>query len=388
MLVKESLTLKPVLQGMDSTKIMKYAWASDDETVAKVAKGVVKGVAAGTAQITCTLTDGEDLTMTATCTVTVNQPVSKITYDTKDLQIQIKSNFAFTPTVLPENATTQTLRFSSSDTTVATVNSSGVITGVNRGVCYITAEATDGSKKKLKQKVTVQTFIITDLDEIVLSERKTYTIELPEVATGYPYYGQYYLRFTKGLFELGQIYYDGSWGSEYGIWGEGKRYLTINPVKAGKGTITLMDFNAYYGGSPKAKHTIKVTVEPSAVYSVKTFPLLEYDSDTLALKTGRQVSLKGTIVDLGISNGLYAYTIATKGKRDHPVLAVVPQGKPKSTLVAGDKVTVYGAYLEPLTETTETGLTVTTPRVQIEQINDDNYNPDLLEPEYHDITSH
>lgn len=52
----------------ENATVQTVTWSSDDDTIASVADGVVTGVAAGSATITVTTTDGS---FTDTCTVTV-----------------------------------------------------------------------------------------------------------------------------------------------------------------------------------------------------------------------------------------------------------------------------------------------------------------------------
>ncbi len=58
-------------------------------------------------------------------------------------------------TVLPVDATDKTLTWSTSKASVATVDSSGVVTAVAEGTATITATANDGSKEKATCVVTV-----------------------------------------------------------------------------------------------------------------------------------------------------------------------------------------------------------------------------------------
>lgn len=60
--------------------------------------------------------------------------------------------------IKPEDATNKTLEWTSSDEKIATVDENGVITGVKKGNCKITATTTDGSKKKAAITVSVKNY--------------------------------------------------------------------------------------------------------------------------------------------------------------------------------------------------------------------------------------
>ena len=63
--------------------------------------------------------------------------------------------YQFTSKVLPANATNKTLKWTSSNTKVATVDQKGKVTGISEGTVTITAEATDGSGKKDTASISV-----------------------------------------------------------------------------------------------------------------------------------------------------------------------------------------------------------------------------------------
>ncbi|MCP9612950.1 PL29 family lyase N-terminal domain-containing protein [Coprobacter tertius] len=123
----------------------KIIWTSSDAAVATVAEGVVTGVKAGTATITATTEDGN---FTATCAVTVeNIAVESISLTNTAIFLNEKKNIAYT--ISPTDATVKTLIWSSSDPTIATVNTStGEIEGKNAGDVTITATWTEDSRIK------------------------------------------------------------------------------------------------------------------------------------------------------------------------------------------------------------------------------------------------
>lgn len=129
------------------------AWTSSNTKIATVSNGVVKGVKAGRVIITAKTTDGSNIS--AKCTVTVKQPVTRISlskkatmYTGKKLTLKAKVN--------PANASNKALTWKSSNTKIAKVASNGVVTGVKAGTVKITATAKDGSRKSATCTVTVR----------------------------------------------------------------------------------------------------------------------------------------------------------------------------------------------------------------------------------------
>ncbi|MBB5219392.1 hypothetical protein DYE49_09810 [Treponema rectale] len=114
-------------------------WSSDDANVATVSSdGVVTGVSEGSAVITATA-GGKSYSVT----VSVEEAEVAVTSVTVSGtgSIKVGATTTFTATVTPSNATDKTVTWSSGDTSVATVSSSGVVTGVKAGSAVITATA-------------------------------------------------------------------------------------------------------------------------------------------------------------------------------------------------------------------------------------------------------
>ena len=72
-------------------------------------------------------------------------PVTGVTINPGSAYVPVNGTTTLTPTVTPSNATNPTLAWLSSNTSAATVNGSGVVTGHAVGSAGITAKSTDGS---------------------------------------------------------------------------------------------------------------------------------------------------------------------------------------------------------------------------------------------------
>ena len=162
----------------------KLNWKSSASAVATVdSTGRVTAVAAGSAVITCSATDGSGVT--ATCKVTVTKPevkVTGITLDKTEVSLKEKETVQITAEVAPTNATNKKLNWKSSASAVATVDSTGRVTAVAAGSAVITCSATDGSGVTATCKVTVTkpevkvTGITLDKTEVSLKEKETVQI--------------------------------------------------------------------------------------------------------------------------------------------------------------------------------------------------------------------
>ena len=151
------------------------AWTSSNTKISTVSNGVVKGVKAGRVVITAKTTDGSNIS--ATCTVTVKQPVTSISlskkatmYTGKKLTLKAKVN--------PANASNKALTWKSYNTKIAKVASNGVVTGVKAGTVKITATAKDGSRKSATCTVTVR----QSVSKITLSKTN---VVLPKKGSSY-----------------------------------------------------------------------------------------------------------------------------------------------------------------------------------------------------------
>ncbi len=84
--------------------------------------------------------------VSGTLNITVNAiPVTGISVTGASATVEEESQLQLTASVTPNNATVQTVTWSSNHESIATVNTNGLVTGVTEGEARITATATDGS---------------------------------------------------------------------------------------------------------------------------------------------------------------------------------------------------------------------------------------------------
>lgn len=149
----KSFTIKAkVISETATDKSVK--WKSSKKKVATVtSKGRVKGKKIGTAYITATANDGSGAS--ATCKVRVVRKVTKITLNKYTAKLLVGNTLKLKAKVTPKNATVKGVTWSSSDNSVATVDSSGRVQGIAPGMVKIRAKAKDGSGKSAVCLITV-----------------------------------------------------------------------------------------------------------------------------------------------------------------------------------------------------------------------------------------
>lgn len=153
-------------------------YSTSDESIATVEQdGKVRGVAAGSCEVTAT--SKYDATVTVTIPVTIIVPVREVEITSDQTSVQIGGTLQLTAAVKPENATMQGVVFSSSDESVFTVTEDGLVTGVSRGKATVTAASADG-KATDKTRITVTQppeSVTVSPTKLTLAEGKTATLK-------------------------------------------------------------------------------------------------------------------------------------------------------------------------------------------------------------------
>lgn len=169
----ESATLTATVNPSDATD-KTVTWTSSDSNVASVKDGIVTAKKSG--QTTITASCGGK---TATCTVSVTTPVSSISLDRTTVALEEEQSTTLIATVSPNDADDKTVTWSSSNSSIATVNSNGKVYAVKEGQAVITATAGAKSARctvMVSKKIVPVTSVSLDRTSLSLIKGETATL--------------------------------------------------------------------------------------------------------------------------------------------------------------------------------------------------------------------
>ena len=129
-----SMSLVTAVLPFDATDST-VVWTTSNDSVAIVENGLVTALSSGIATITATV--GE---CTASCELTVIVPVTEITLSSETVTLVVGDTLSLVATVLPYDATDNTVVWTTSNDSVATVDN-GLVTTHSSGSATITATA-------------------------------------------------------------------------------------------------------------------------------------------------------------------------------------------------------------------------------------------------------
>lgn len=217
-----------------------FVYSSSNSRVASVDEnGIVTAHKNGTAYITVKVNDSYKRQVIIK--ITVRTAVSSVTVSEYSKTLYVGGQFTIKPTVSPKNAYNRSVKYFTSDSSVATVTSKGVVKAVGDGVAEITVQAADGQGAQAVIKVTVnQTTLSLNATKIPMQPGKIFRIR-PTVKTTASGVHATYISSNIAVAKV-----DSS-----GV---------ITAVSKGKATITVKTSDG------KAVQTIEVTVSDSIMY--------------------------------------------------------------------------------------------------------------------------
>ena len=182
--VGEQITLS-VTATPDNVTSSSVSWSSDNAEVASVSEsGVVTLNKRGTATITATATDGSG--KSATCGVTVNQPATSISVSETEVTIEKGSSATITANVGPEDANDKSVAWTSTDESIASVDSEGKVTANGVGECDIVATSHNGLTASCHVKVVVTPILVESIELSQTNVEAEQGTEVQLTATVYP----------------------------------------------------------------------------------------------------------------------------------------------------------------------------------------------------------
>lgn len=143
-LVGQTDQLTPTVLPVDATD-KSVTWSTSGAAASVSTSGLVTFLSNGSAYITATTVDGSH---TAQCLYTITTAVESVSLApaTVSLSLSGVSTQSLTPTFVPATASLKTGTYTSSEDTIATVDSVGNIQAVGVGTATITFTTTDGNK--------------------------------------------------------------------------------------------------------------------------------------------------------------------------------------------------------------------------------------------------
>lgn len=160
--VNAAETLSAVVGPFHTTN-KALTWESSDAKIASVDNnGKVTAVAAGTATITATTGNGKSASCNVTVTEAVQPPVkvTGVSLNKKTLSLTVGKSQSLAATVSPANAADKSLKWSSSNKSIATVTQAGKVTAKKAGTVTITVASVAVPSVKATCKVTVKAAVV------------------------------------------------------------------------------------------------------------------------------------------------------------------------------------------------------------------------------------
>lgn len=149
--VNSGYTVQLQLKVVPSDFTDAVSWKSADTSIATVDRtGLVKGVAKGSTTIKVIVGS-----VSKTCKLTVNQPVTSVSLSASSKTMSAGEEAVLKATVYPAGATNKEVTWSSSADEIVSVDQTGAIRALRKGIANVTATAQDGSGRSATCKVTV-----------------------------------------------------------------------------------------------------------------------------------------------------------------------------------------------------------------------------------------
>lgn len=297
-----------------------FTYSSNNESVATVStNGLVTGVSKGNATITISYINSAGNSLTDTCAVTVKVNTQSIAFPSQSVTLSRGSSNPtkqLSVTFNPTNTDAKGISWTSADTSVATVNGSGVVTGLKAGTSTITATVNNnvGLANPSATCLVEVKQLVTDLDISQASNDTTITGNAEQLA------------FTRVASPSTANNTNVTWSVNDGL------------------SIVSQNYNSCVVKGAKVTNSAKLTAtanDGSGVSETKTIVVQQgkVTSFTLSKKSGQVYTTKPGSVSGSYS--CHGSTIVLKTNISHNIIGT-PSYTYKWTLKSGSGATVTG----------------------------------------------
>lgn len=157
--VGEKKSLSAIISALDleaELTTLSVKWSSQNNSIARVdSKGNITGVSNGSTKIIATV---NNTSIKAVIKVTVSPMVTSLDISKSSLNLKVGQKDTIVATVTPGSALNKSIKWTSSNTSIAIVNQKGEVTGKKSGNAIVTATTQDGLFIK-KCNVTVSSMV-------------------------------------------------------------------------------------------------------------------------------------------------------------------------------------------------------------------------------------
>lgn len=223
----QTLQLSVTVSPNDATN-KNVIWSSSDTNIATIDEnGIITPVSAGTVTITATAEEDENIKDTIDITVTPYPHVTGVSVNPAGFSLQIGNTKNLAAVVSPDEALNKAVTWSSSNPSVASVDSNGKVTAISEGNAVITATTEDGGFT-----ATSQVMVYTERTMIISKSSK------PNPNTVVNYYFEYLKnRIPNGTFTVTS---DSPWSSsDETVVAVNEATDMLTPLKHGTTTLTV-----------------------------------------------------------------------------------------------------------------------------------------------------
>ena len=320
-------------------------WSSSDDSVVTVNDGNITGVSVGSAYISVM-----DSSSTATCKVNVVSdyvPVTGLNLSSDSATIGVNETVRINATVTPSNATDKKVSYTSGDSSIATVDSSGIVTGKSAGRVYIYASLegkTASFEVTVVSSVALKGITITpstvSLDEGATS-KLTITYE-PSNATN--------KKVTWKSSNTGVVTVDDN-GNLKGI-ASGTATITAianDGGKVGTAKVVVNAIDKTLKGISLSKKELVMKIGDTETLTVVYNPTnadkkgvtwKSSNSKIVSVDEGKLTALKPGMVEITVTSDSGDYTAVCKVKVSSPPIEAIKFSKEEMEVPMGDKVTL------------------------------------------------